>query len=151
MPYEKETIHFDATNPIIISLNQIKVICNFTVREPTQEECEEQSILTIELMAEVPPWDLFSSAYSCQEQNSQWKLHHETHQALRRCSVSPYAPARGQLFINSNTPYDFDAADVIDNANYATIMDNLVNKSSVHVASVNTKKISVHNHVAWSI
>ena len=67
MPYEKEMIHFDATNPIIISLMLIEVICNFIVREQTQEEHEEQNILKIELMAEVLPWDPSSSAYSSQE------------------------------------------------------------------------------------
>ena len=54
MTYEKETIHFDATNSIIISLKLIKVICNFIVREPTQEECKEQNNIKIDLMAETP-------------------------------------------------------------------------------------------------
>ena len=82
-------------------------------------------------MAEAPPLDPSSPTYSCQEQNSQWKLHCETHLALRGWFVSPTTPARGQLFINSVVSYDYDAVDVMDNKNYATMIDSFVNKLSV--------------------
>ena len=64
MPYEKEMIRFDATNLIIISYKLIEVVCNFTVREPTQEEYENQNFIMIELKTEVPPWDPSSSVFN---------------------------------------------------------------------------------------
>ena len=48
---------FDATQPIMIPLKLNGVTSFFEVRMPTQEDNEDQNILKIEVMAEVPPWD----------------------------------------------------------------------------------------------
>ena len=44
-------------------------------------------------------------------------------------SVGPNILARGQLFINSVTLYDYDDAGVVDNDNYATVLDRFVHTS----------------------
>ena len=45
--------------------------------------------------------------------------------------VSPNAPERGQLFINSVTLYAYEAADVTKDDNYATVLESFVNTSSL--------------------
>ena len=40
--------------------------------------------------------------------------------------VNPNTLARGQLFINSVTLYAYDAADVMDDDNYATVLESFV-------------------------
>ena len=97
-------------------------------------------------MAEAPPWGLFSLEYSHQEQNIF---------DYRGQLVSPKTPARGQLFINSVTLYAYDAADDINNDNYATLLESFVITPSLWVAQVNTKKVSGLNHLVlvkkWGI
>ena len=61
--------------------------------------------------------------------------------------VSPNTPARGQLFINSLMLYSFDAADVIDDDNYAIVLESFVSTSSLQVTQINTKKISGLDHL----
>ena len=69
--------------------------------------------------------------------------------------VSPNTPARGQLFINSVISYAFDAADVMDDDNYATLLDSYVTTSSLQVAKVCTKKVPGLDHLVcakrWGI
>ena len=40
--------------------------------------------------------------------------------------VSPITPARGQLFISLFTRHAYDSADVIDDDNYATVLENFL-------------------------
>ena len=64
--------------------------------------------------------------------------------------VSPTTTARGQLLINSVTLYAYDAADVMDDINYATVLN-----SSLQVPQVNTKRVSGLDHLVptkkWGI
>ena len=45
--------------------------------------------------------------------------------------ASPNTPARGQLFINSVTSFAYDAVDVMDDDNYATLLESFVTTSSL--------------------
>ena len=54
-------------------------------------------------------------------------------------------PARGQLFINSVTLYTYDATDIMDSNNVATILDSFFIITSLQPAQVNTEKVSVLN------
>ena len=40
----------------------------------------------------------------------------------------------GQSYINSVTSYAYDAADVMDNENYATVLESFVNRLLLQVA-----------------
>ena len=44
--------------------------------------------------------------------------------------VSPNTPAMGESFIDSVILYAYDAADVMDNDNYATVLESFVIKLS---------------------
>ena len=44
--------------------------------------------------------------------------------------VSPITSAREQLFINSVTSYAYDAADIMDDNIYATVLESFVTTSS---------------------
>ena len=102
----------------------------FEVRKPTWEEYEDQNILKIECTAEAPPWDPSSPDYSQQEQSMfNYRVQY----------VSPNTPAWGQLYINSVTSYAYDAADVMNNDNYATVLDSYVTTSSLWVAQEGTR------------
>ena len=92
------------------------------MRKPTQEEYEDQNILKIELTAKAPWWDPSSPDYSQQKQSVF---------DYRGQFVSPNTPARGQLYINSVTSHAYDAADTMDDDNYATLLDNYVTTSSL--------------------
>ena len=48
--------------------------------------------------------------------------------------ISPYTTERGQLFINSVTLHAYDAADVVNNDNYAMMIELFVIISSLQVA-----------------
>ena len=61
--------------------------------------------------------------------------------------VSPNTPPRGQLFTNSVILYAYDAADVMDDNNYATVLESFVTTSSLQVAQVHTKKVSGLGHL----
>ena len=65
--------------------------------------------------------------------------------------VSPNTLARGQFFINSVTLNSFDAEVVMDDDDYATMLENFVIKSSLQVAHINTKMLSGLGHLALSI
>ena len=69
--------------------------------------------------------------------------------------VSPNTPARGQWYINSVTLYACDAADVMNDDNYATMLDNYATTSSLQVAKVSTKKVPGLDHLVlakrWGI
>ena len=73
-------------------------------------------------MMEAPPWDLSSPEY-CQQKQSMFNY--------TRQFVSPNTTARGHLFINSVTSYAYHAADVMDDDNYATVLDRYVTTSSL--------------------
>ena len=118
------------------------IICYFAVRTTTQEEYEDERILKIELMVVAPPWDLLSPELSRQEQSMF---------NYRGSFVSPKTPAVGHLFINSATSYAYDAVDVIDNDNYATVLEKFVTILSLQVAKVNIKKVSGLGHLVQSI
>ena len=60
--------------------------------------------------------------------------------------VSPHSPAKGQLFINSVTSYAYDAANVMDDDNCATVLESFLSTLSLQVTQVNTKKVSVFDH-----
>ena len=64
----------------------------------------------------------------------------------RRCFVSLNTSEREQLFINSVTLYAYDAADVMDDNNYATVLDSYVTTSSLPVAKVRTEKVPGLDH-----
>ena len=55
--------------------------------------------------------------------------------------VNPNTPARGQLFIDSVTSYAYDAADVLENDSFATVLEDFVSKLSLQEAQVNSKKV----------
>ena len=69
--------------------------------------------------------------------------------------VSPSTSARGQLFINSVTLYVYDAANVMNDDNYATVLQSFVSTSSLQVVQINTKKVFGLNHLVlakkWGI
>ena len=71
---------------------------------------------------EAPPWNPSSPDYSQQEQSMS---------DCRGWFVSSNTPAVGQLYINSVTLYAYDAADVMDDDNYATVLDSYVTTSSL--------------------
>ena len=114
-PIPSETMHdIQIENPFELKLKESLVTFTsyFEVRKLTQEEYEDQDILEIELMAKAPLWDPSSPEYSYQEQSMF---------NYRGQFVSPNTPARGQLFINSVTPYAYDATDVMDDDNYISV------------------------------
>ena len=82
---------------------------------------------------EAPPWDPSSNEYSHQEQSMF---------GYRGWFVKPNTPARGQLSINAVTLYAYDAADIMDDDNYATVLESFVSTLSLQVAQVNMEKVS---------
>ena len=141
-----ETMHaiqientFDATHLIIIPLKLNGVPNYVEVRKPAQEDHEYLIIVKIEVTAETPPWDPSSSDYKQQKQSMI---------NYRGRFVSPNTPAREQLYINSVILYAYDAADVIYDDNYATVLDSYVTTSALPVAKVSTKKVLGLNHLA---
>ena len=120
--------HSDATHLIIIPLKITGVTNNFKVRKPTQEEQGDKYNLKIELTVEASSWDLSSPEFSRQVQSI---LDH------RGQFVIPTTPARGQLFISSVTLHAYDAADVMDDDNYTTMLEYFVIFSSLQVEEVN--------------
>ena len=86
-------------------------------------------------------------------------LHNGTHLALiivsnnRVCSTTGDCFSAltlqqgGQLFINSVTLFAYDVADIMDDYSYTTVLESFVSTSSMHVAWVNTKKVSGLNHL----
>ena len=87
---------------------------------------------------------------------SWFKLHYGIHQAMssvgknRVYFITWYAfftPARGQLFINSVTSYAYDAANAIDDNNYATVLQSFLSTSSLQVAHAYKTKVSGHKHL----
>ena len=137
---------FDATHPIIVPLKSNRVTSYFKVKTPTQEEYEDQNILKIRLTADVSSW-YPSSAESSRQEQSMFNY--------RVRFVSPNTPASWQLFINSVTLYAYDAADVIDEDNYASVLESGVSTLSLQVACVNTEKVSGLNHlflpIKWGV
>ena len=105
-----------------------------------------ENILKIELMVKVPLWDLSSPWYSHQEQSMF---------DYRGWFVSPNTTPRGQLFINSVTSYAYDAADVRDDDNYATLLKSYDTTSSLWVAKVHTEMVPALDHLVlakkWGI
>ena len=93
--------------------------------------------LKIELMTKAPPWNLLCPEFSRQEQSM---FHY------RGWFVSPNTPTRGQLFINSVTWYAFDVADVMDNNNYATVLESSFIMLSLWVADITIKKVAGLDH-----
>ena len=73
-------------------------------------------------MVEAPPWDPSSPEFSTQEQS----MFDE-----RGWFISPDTPARGQLFINSVILFAYEAAHVVDNDNYATVLESSVSTLSM--------------------
>ena len=65
--------------------------------------------------------------------------------------ISPNNPARGQLFFNSVTLYAYDAADVIDDVNYDTVLDSYVTTSSLQGANLCTEKELGLDHLVLAI
>ena len=68
---------------------------------------------------------------------------------------SPNTTTRGQLSINFITLYHYYDADVMDNDNYTTVLENLILTSSLQVAQINMEKLSGLDHVVlakkWGI
>ena len=95
------------------------------MKKSTWEEYDDQNILNIELMSEAPWRDLSSPEFSRQEQSMI---------NYRGQFVGSNTPARGQLFVNSVTLYAYDAADVMDDNNYANVLENFVTASWLQVA-----------------
>ena len=69
-----------------------------------------------------------------------WKLNGEIYHVpsllgkSREClttGMACHTPARGQYFINSVTLYAYDATDVIDDVNFATVLESFVIISSL--------------------
>ena len=57
--------------------------------------------------------------------------------------------------MNSVTTYAYDAADVMDNDNYTTVLESLVSTLSLQVAQVHSEKVSGLDHLVtakkWGI
>ena len=70
--------------------------------------------------------------------------------SYRRWFVIPTTPAKGQSFINSVTLLAYDPADVMDNENFATLLEGFVIILSPQVAQTNTKKVPVLNHLVFA-
>ena len=60
---------------------------------------------------------------------------------IRGWFVIPTTPASGQLFISSFTLYAYDAAKVMDNEYFVTVLESYVTILSLQVAQINTQKI----------
>ena len=93
-----ETMHviqvenpFDATHTILTPSKLNRVTNDFNVKKLTGEEYEDESILKIELTAEVSLWNLSSPEFSRQEQ---------TLFSYKEWIVSPNTPAWGQLSLS---------------------------------------------------
>ena len=89
-------------------------------------------------MAEAPPWDPPSPEFNRQNQSMF---------DFRGQFFCPDIPEKGQLFINSVAPFAYDAADVMDDNNYATVFKTFVITLSLQVTQVNTKMVSGLCHV----
>ena len=99
----------------------------------TQEQYEDQNILKLVLMAEAPLWDTSSHEFSRLE---------ESMFDYRGWFVNSYTPPRVKLFISYVTSYAYDAANIMDNNNYDTVLEHFVITSSLWVAQVNTVKVT---------
>ena len=89
-------------------------------------------------MAEASWWDPSSPEFHRQEQSM---LDH------RGLLVIPTIAARGQLVINCFTSYAFNAADVMDNDNFATVLETYVTISFLQITQVNTEKVPSFDHL----
>ena len=76
------------------------------MKPPTQEEYEDQNILKIEITVEAQPWDLSIHDFTCQEQTT--------------------FDYRGRFFSPNTPAYAYDAADVMNDDNYATVLESFV-------------------------
>ena len=96
---------------MLTSTGSNKVISHNVLKDKThtEKEYEDQNILKIELIVQVPPLDLSSPEFSSQEQSMF---------IYRGQFVSPNTPPRGQLFTNSVTSHAYAAADFMDHDNY---------------------------------
>ena len=74
---------------------------------------------------------------------------------LRGQFVISNTPARGQLSINSVTSYACNAADIIDDDNYVTVLEIFIILLLLHVVTVFIKKVSWLDHLVltkkWGI
>ena len=61
--------------------------------------------------------------------------------------VLPITPARGLLLISSVTQYAYDAADIMYNDNFVTVMESYVIILLLQVAKVNTKMAPSIDHL----
>ena len=92
-------------------------------------------------MVEAPPWDSSSSEFSRQEQSMF---------NYRGWFFIPPTPVRWQLFINSVTSYVYDATDVMDDDNFATVLESFVNILSLQVTQVNSKEALALDHLGFT-
>ena len=60
--------------------------------------------------------------------------------------VSPNTPVRGQPFVNYITSYTYVNLDIMNNDNFATLLECFVNTSELWVAQVNINKVLGLNH-----
>ena len=101
---------FDTTHQIIIPVQISQITSYFVVKKPSLEENDDQDILKVE----VTPWDLSSPEFSRQEQSVL---------DYRGWFVIPNAPERGKTCTISVTWYAYDAEDILDDGNFATVLE----------------------------
>ena len=78
-------------------------------------------------MAEAPSWDLPNPNSADKNRVS----------LITGDSLSTLKLQQGDAYL-----YAYDAADVMDDENYTTVLESFVSASSLQVADVNTKKVS---------
>lgn len=117
----------DSAHPYVIPLSLDGVTSYFSVRKPTAEEYEDDELPHYDLTANDPLWDPSSDSFAKQEDGM---LDYRGH------LLSRATPARGQLVINSVESLAYDAVDVTDDDNFATILDANVNVSIAQVESM---------------
>ena len=104
---------------------------------PTWGEYEDQDTLKIELMTEGP---------LCNPSHPEFNRQEQIMFNYRGWFVIPTTPWRRQFCINSVKLYAYDAADIMDDENFATLLEHFVLISWLQVAQENTEKVPVLDH-----
>ena len=92
-------------------------------------------------MTKTPPWDLSNPEYCKQKQ----RMFH-----YRGLFVHANTPTKGQLFFSSVLSYTYDAADVMNHSNFATMLESFFCYVIKCVAQVTIEKLSRLDHLVFA-
>ena len=138
---------FDASHLITIPLQLNGVTSYFDERKPIQEEYENNSMKMKVWKQEYPQDWTHGRNFTMKSSSPEFSGQEQSMDDCRGWFICCNTPASGQLFINSVNLYDYDAADVMEHDNYATVLESLVNTLWLHIAQVDTEKVSWHDHL----